>query len=231
MPCPPSSRAPDRGRRCLCLFCAAPAGCTCCAPPCAPLFRERRAVEPRPHVWAKPYPLVRAFVLHCRSLWVCSRSAEHVVSAATQIAANKNMHAAAAQSEASFMPALCSHNHVHCNIFMNSWPLRCGPKGRNACMIAFTSGPNSQDFTLCKLACPVHAAESMTDGSLGLRASLGLALSPCMVCSLLGAVPPPLPILLTVSPRKRLLPASQISVPKLRPSGQTVRSALCPARG
>ena len=55
-------------------------------------------------------------------------------------------------------------------------------------MIAFTTGPNSpnsQDFTLCKLACPVHAAESMTDGSLGLRASLGLALSPCM-CSLLG---------------------------------------------
>ena len=95
------------------------------------------------------------------------------------------MRAAAAQSEASLMPAHCSHNHVHCNIFMNSWPLRCGPKGRNACMIAFTSGPNSQDFTLCKLACPVHAAESMTDGSLGLRASLGLALSPCM-CSLLG---------------------------------------------
>ena len=127
---------------------------------------------------------------HCGCQWVCSRSAEHVVSAATQIAANKNMRAAAAQSEASLMPAHCSHNHVHCNIFMNSWPLRCGPKGRNACMIAFTSGPNSQDFTLCKLACPVHAAESMTDGSLGLRASLGLALSPCMVCSLLGAVPP-----------------------------------------
>ena len=60
-------------------------------------------------------------------------------------------------------------------------------------MIAFTTGPNSpnsQDFTLCKLACPVHAAESMTDGSLGLRASLGLALSPCM-CSLLGAVTVP----------------------------------------
>ena len=64
-------------------------------------------------------------------------------------------------------------------------------------MIAFTTGPNSpnsQDFTLCKLACPVHAAESMTDGSLGLRASLGLALSPCM-CALLGAVtvPPDVP--------------------------------------
>ena len=43
-------------------------------------------------------------------------------------------------------------------------------------------------FSLCKLACPVHAAESMTDGSLGLRVSLGLALSSCM-CSLLGAVP------------------------------------------
>ena len=68
-----ATRAPDRGRRCLCLFCAAPAGCTCCAPPCAPFFRERRAVEPRPHVWAKRYPLVRAFVLYCRSLWVTGR--------------------------------------------------------------------------------------------------------------------------------------------------------------
>ena len=116
LPCPPSSRAPDRGRRCLCLFCAAPAGCTCCAPPCASFFRERRAVEPRPHVWAKPYLLVCAFVLYCRSLWVCSRSAEHVVSAATHTAANKNMRAerlaAAAQSGASFMPAHCSQNHI-----------------------------------------------------------------------------------------------------------------------
>ena len=140
-------------------------------------------MEPRPHVWAKPYLLVCAFVLYCRSLWVCSRSSEHVVSAATQISANKNMRAAAAQSEASFMPALCSQNHVHINILMNSWPLRSGPQGRNACMIEFTTGPNSQDFTLCKLACPAHAAESMTDGLLGLRTSLGLAPSPCRVCS------------------------------------------------
>jgi len=79
-----------------------------------------------------PYPLVRAFVLYCRSLWVCSRSAEHVVLAATQTAANKKMRAAAAQSEASFMPAHSSQNHVHCNIFINSWPLRCGPRGRNS---------------------------------------------------------------------------------------------------
>ena len=107
-------------------------GCTCCASPCAPFFRERRAVEPPPHVCAKLYSLVHAFVLYCRSLWVCSRSAEHVVSAVTQTAANKNMRAAAAQSEASFMPAHCSQNHVHCNIDMNSWPLRSGLKGRNS---------------------------------------------------------------------------------------------------
>ena len=107
------------------------------------LLRERRALEPHQHVQPKPYPLVRAFVLYCRSLWVCSRSA--IVSAGARIAANKNMRAAAAQSEASFTPAHCSQNHVHCSISMNSWPLRRNPKGRNACMIALTS-PNSQDF-------------------------------------------------------------------------------------
>ena len=138
LPFSPSSRPVDRARRCFCLFCATPAGCSLqCAAVCA-LVRERRAVEPRPHVWAKLYPLLHAVVLYCMSLWVCSRSAEHVVSAGAQIAANKNMRAAAAQSEASFMPAHCSRNHVPCNIFMNSWPLRCGPKGPNACMIAWT---------------------------------------------------------------------------------------------
>ena len=108
LPFSPSSRPVDRARRCFCLFCATPAGCSLqCAAVCA-LVRERRAVEPRPHVWAKLYPLLHAVVLYCMSLWVCSRSAEHVVSAATQIAAaaNKNMRAAAAQSEASFMPRI-----------------------------------------------------------------------------------------------------------------------------
>ena len=132
LPCPPSSRPPDRGRRCLAFSAPHQLAAACCAPPCAPFFRERRAVEPRPHVCAKLYSLVHAFVLYCRSLWVCSRSAEHVVLAATQTAANKKMRAAAAQSEASFMPAHSSQNHVHCNIFLNSWPLRCGPRGRNS---------------------------------------------------------------------------------------------------
>ena len=38
--CPPSSRPSDRGRRCFCLFCAAPAGCSLlCAAVCALLSR------------------------------------------------------------------------------------------------------------------------------------------------------------------------------------------------
>ena len=163
MPCPPSSRAPDRGRHCLCLFCAAPAWLhLLCAAVCA-LVRE---LEPRPHVWAQPYPLIRAFVLYCRSLWVCSRSAEHVFSAGAQIAANKNMRAellaAAAQSEASFTPAHCSQNHMHCTILMNSWPLRRSLKGRNACMIALSS-QNNQDFA--RITRPKHGSASRTRNS------------------------------------------------------------------
>ena len=102
------------------------------------------------------------------------------------------------------MPAHCSQNHVHCNILMNSWPLRSGLKGRNACMIVFTTGPHGQDFTLCKLACPVHAAERMTDGLLGLRTSLGLAPSRCRACSRPSVDHPSPPPLLS----RRLLPAS-----------------------
>ena len=123
--------------------------------------------HPHPQVRSKPYPLARAFVLYCRSLWVFSRSAEHIVSAGAQIAANKNMRAAAAQSEASFTPAHCSQNHVHCNISMNSWPLRRNPKGRNACMIAFQS--KQPGFQITR---PKHGSASLLRHAARPRASI-----------------------------------------------------------
>ena len=141
LPCPTSSCPPDRGRRCLCLFCAASAGCSLlCAAVCALLSRAAGGGT-SPACLGEALSIGACFCAVLQSFLALQSTLSRQL-----LAANKNMCAAAAQAEASFMPAHCSQSHVHCNIFMTSWPLRGGPRGRNACMIAFTAGPNSQDF-------------------------------------------------------------------------------------
>ena len=91
LPCPPSSRPADRGRRCFCLFCETAAGCNfvCVWRSVHPSSRAAR-VGTSPTCPGEALSIGASFCAVLQVTVVCSRSAEHIVSAGAQIYPNRS---------------------------------------------------------------------------------------------------------------------------------------------